>query len=445
MDNKRSWDSKSERTISLENKIKEIKEARLRLSLKNNKETENKADKVDRDIKHKETIKTVKENIKTTREPEIIADSDVKFKETIRTYKDPEPKANFEKKPKMPEVDSKLFSNIKDTVLKHTGSENGKKIIKVLSFIMLFFAIISTIVFVATMLSFRLTLNKKVDIVVPNVVGMDLKSAIQKLQLSKLSLNLSEEKVSSKEEMGKITSQNPQPGIFLKEGAKVELKMGASLENYVIENYVGKNINQVLDLINSYKKESALVVVGDISYIESDQDKGLILSQKPEADTVINSLKKIDFLVSKGTEKELILVENYVGKNYLETINSLAYNNIPFQFELANEYGNGNVSAQSPAPGSNLEIGDVVKLSVNRIRNKFGKVFGILEINLPKYGEQKLLKVDLSNKDGENIQNYFSTNILGGKISFPYQLEKDSIISVEFNNELILEKKLDEN
>lgn len=199
------------------------------------------------------------------------------------------------------------------------------------------------------------------DVVIPDVIGMTYEEAVKELE--KVNLEAEKEDTHSEEvEEGLVVKTNPNVGRTAKEKSTVTVLVSVGKEKFKMEDYVGKDFDQVKRLLEEKGYEDV------IAYEKhSDKPVGEILSQiQPTPDTeVIPSETKVIFEISNGPE--LITLNNLKGmtleqaKSYLED-NGLKMNK---KEEHSEAVSKGHVIRHSPDSGASLNKGATVDVYVS--------------------------------------------------------------------------------
>lgn len=306
------------------------------------------------------------------------------------------------------------------------------------------------VVTLITLIIFFLNIEGEEETLVPNVTStlddqIDLLEAIQKLQDKGLYPSI-QVRNSSQFARHMIIEQKPNAGTVVKAGRKILLTVSRGPVIDKVENYVGKNYGEIkLELDSLFSSgEKALLQIQTIQYEVSEQPFGIILEQDPQPGTTIieNRTTYLTLIVSKGPEDNTIIAEDYVGHDYKSVLTRLVSQNIPFIIELSeieNNYSAGQVVSQLPNPDTEILTNTFVQLKMNKPTNlKRGTQFGIFEYTM----ERKEIPVDitLTVKNDDGTSELLSMQHPGGKITIPYELPPDSIISLYIFDEKVSEE-----
>ncbi len=201
------------------------------------------------------------------------------------------------------------------------------------------------------------------DVKIPNVKGMKVSKAQEKLEDAGLVVNKNIKKVSSKKvKKNRIVKTDPVAGRTVKKGTKITLYKSTGEKKYTIKDYVGQDSTEV-------KREL--------------EEKGLevkISKKKPDDDgeyednVIIGQSLKKGTKVKKGDSITLYIPDNdeqfpdMVGSGWtLDDVNAFAskYNlNLNIIYQKTSAYQAGKVIDQSRSPGSLLTKGSNLTVTI---------------------------------------------------------------------------------
>lgn len=281
--------------------------------------------------------------------------------------------------------------------------------------------------------TFLFSLEGEEQTMVPDLVGLELADALIELQEDALVPFVQRRYSSDPTLKGKIMSQKPHGGTLVKAGRRIELVVsrGAILDR--VGDYIGHDLNEVKTQLQTLfvTSKPLLTVQEPVIYVYSDQPAGTILEQKPEPETEITDPIELAFVVSRGPEGEKIQVETYTGLGYLEAIQHLAADNIPFRFTVrAAGPGepSGIVVSQTPESGSEAPLGSFVELEMTDIgRAPRGYIKGVFEYSLPEYFVTMEMRLEAISPMGES-RTIFSMKHPGGRIAVPYAEPENTVL-----------------
>lgn len=260
---------------------------------------------------------------------------------------------------------------------------------KVASIIALF-----VLIFVATLVITLTVINSSSpkDVQIPNVVNLTQEEAKQKIEQLKLKFAYKEE-YSADVEAGHVISQDPQyiNNYSVKEGSTVTVVISKGMEQTKVPKVIGMEYS---------KAESALNEAGlEVEKVEETSQKveaGYVISQEIDANTEVQKGTKIKIHVSTGTGIKKVTVTSVIGKSSEEAKKILT--DLKLEVNVVEDEdtskSDGVVLKQSVDPGTSVEEGSAITITVNKIeKNKQGtvniNVKALANRHLPKSSDEE--------------------------------------------------------
>ncbi len=289
-------------------------------------------------------------------------------------------------------------------------------------------------------ITFILTVKSKELTMVPDTRGMELASAIIKLQEKALYAGVQLRYSDSMSDKGTVLGQNPRPGTLVKAGARVMLKVSKGIAVEKLANYVGMDITEVENHLKSLTSRygQLLVLKKPYTYINSGQPAGTILEQKPLPGTEISLSTKLEFVISKGPVGQLTTVRDFENVSWDRALELALTDGYPFSFSIvARKRGQqaGVVVNQSPSGGSEVPFDTVRQLFITSPEKiPVDQVFGVLEKEIPMYPVPVPVTVTavLPAGDKQVIARFKHS---GGLISIPYLEPDGTALVIAINGE----------
>ncbi len=278
------------------------------------------------------------------------------------------------------------------------------------------------------------------EVVVPNVERYSLSEAIVTLQERGMYANVQLRYVSDPRLKDHVISQQPIAGTVVKVGKTIMLTVSRGAVVETVKNYMGWKLSELRrELQRLYAGQSnPLFSIGEISYVYSSDEPGSILEQSPVPATPIVEATLLQLVVSKGKERVVKTVQNYLGVDYQDAIVSLAEQGLPLTFQLTNddEADRGSIVEQSPSSGMFMNPGNVVNLIMVPPEPIEGQIFSLLRFELPQQMILANVSIVAQLQDGEEI-SIFTGKHYGGVFHFPYQgIPGTTLILYRYNVEL---------
>lgn len=285
---------------------------------------------------------------------------------------------------------------------------------------------------VAGLAAFFLSLRGTEETMVPDVKGLELASALVKLQDKELYPRIALRYTDDPKDRGRIVEQKPPAGAIVKAGRRVQLAVSRGPVVDRIENYVGQDLNEVkIHLQTLFASSRPLVTVKEPPvYVFDKSPAGTVLEQKPLPDTEISGPVPLELVVSRGPEKAQILVPDLKGLGIAEALLQVEKANVATEFSLRKPDGReraGVVASQTPAPGSLIPANARLSATLALPAPEKGMVAGLFERELPEYPYPLRLSLEAQKPTGERLP-LLRMNHPGGKFSAPYFLPEGSVL-----------------
>ena len=277
---------------------------------------------------------------------------------------------------------------------------------KVASIIALF-----VLIFVATLVITLTVINSSSpkDVQIPNVVNLTQEEAKQKIEQLKLKFAYKEE-YSADVEAGHVISQDPQyiNNYSVKEGSTVTVVISKGMEQTKVPKVIGMEYS---------KAESALTEAGlEVEKVEETSQKveaGYVISQEIDANTEVQKGTKIKIHVSTGTGIKKVTVTSVIGKSSEEAKKILT--DLKLEVNVVEDEdtskSDGVVLKQSVDPGTSVEEGSAITITVNKIeKNKQGTV----NINVKALANRHLPKSSDEEDDTTKTSNNVKITVMVG-------------------------------
>jgi serine/threonine-protein kinase len=203
------------------------------------------------------------------------------------------------------------------------------------------------------------------EVAVPEIIGHNIDEAEKMLADAGLVMKeIGVAKDSSLAE-GVVVEQDPEPGIKVRKGRTVKIRVSAGLAEVHVPNVVGRTLRQAELVLTQIGLN-----VGEVTDVHDDTvPKDHIIDQTPKPHDKVNRGTKVNLLVSLGSEEVTILMPvNLVGLTVDEAAKALR------EYELS--VGNvttepstavpaGRIIRQTPDIGEQVKKGEAVDLLIS--------------------------------------------------------------------------------
>jgi beta-lactam-binding protein with PASTA domain len=291
---------------------------------------------------------------------------------------------------------------------------------------------IIALMFVAGSVAFFLSLRGAEETMVPDVKGLELPSALIKLQDKELYPRISLRFTDEPTDKGRIVDQRPLAGTIVKAGRRIQLTVSRGPVADKIENYVGQDLNEVqIHLRALFASARPLVSIKDPPmYLFDKSPAGTVIAQKPLPDTKIDGPIALELVVSRGPEKAQVAVPDLTGLGFSDALSLIEKTNVAVIFSMrkpgAKEKA-GVVASETPSPGTSMPPSTKIQATVTQPALAKGMTTGIFERDLPEYPYPLKVSLEVLLPTGERVP-LLRVNHPGGKFSAPYLLPDNSIL-----------------
>jgi len=282
----------------------------------------------------------------------------------------------------------------------------------------------------------------------PNVQGYELTFALLELQTKELYPRIQLRYTQSSADRGLILEQTPPPGAIVRAGRRINLVISQGAIINTVENYVGRNIDDVrIELYSLLAARSSagggfsglqpISIREPLVFEFSSEPAGTILHQSPEPGATITGPTALELIVSRGEEHIVTRVPNLLGLGLMDTLEQVGLSGIDFEFFVRQaQFGEapGTIVAQTP-PGDTLVTGntrvDLVMTFPEDIPPNH--VFGVFTFDMALNPYPLLTFLESIRPDGER-QRLLTTRYPGGRLTVPYIQPIGSVLVLSMLN-----------
>ena len=338
------------------------------------------------------------------------------------------------------------FSKLNPDSGNKTGG-NFKLLLSMAFVVLVFVGIVAIAVFFIAVKGAERTL-------VPDVRDKELVQGLLELQVKELYPRIQLRYSQNSQDRGRILEQEPKPGTIVKAGRRVRLVVSQGVMLNRVENYIGRNIEEIRTEIQAFSTTSGSQLIKlkePFMYDFSAEDPGTILRQKPEPGTDISGPVEMEFVVSRGQDNTMITVPVFIGHTFSSALEQVSKTGIAFEFSLREREGNergGMVVEQTPAAGTNISSSVITYITVTVPTDlKDEEVFSLFTYTMPQNPFPLPVQLEALYSSGEKVK-LFNVDFQGGKFTVPYRLPSEtvlilSILNREFYRETVRETVFD--
>ncbi|MBQ4379431.1 MAG: PASTA domain-containing protein [Treponema sp.] len=302
-------------------------------------------------------------------------------------------------------------------------NKNKKPFLLVVILALIFMFAVCWIVFFATV-------RGPEQVMVPDVEGKELTTALLELQAKELYPKIQMKYTDNPDDAGKILNQNPESGSIVKAGRRINLTVSRGTILDHVENYIGQNYDDVkINLQTMFTGSSRpLIVLAEPSYKSDQSEAGTILAQDPPEGTIISNPVTVKLIVSKGAEYENTRVPKLTGLGIKAVLQTLSSSRVVFDFKshiAENGESEGSVTSQSKDSSEFVPNYTRVDAEIALPKKQDSDEFiGLFNAKLPDYPYAVEMTLE-SSKNGVR-ETIVTLKHKGGNVTIPYVAQKDS-------------------
>jgi beta-lactam-binding protein with PASTA domain len=288
---------------------------------------------------------------------------------------------------------------------------------------------------------------------VPDVRGKELTGALMELQVKELYPRLQLRYSQSSAEKGLILEQSPPAGTIVKAGRRIRLVVSQGVMVNTVENYVGRDIDEVrMDIQALFAAPGSasppiLSLREPFMYEYSSETPGTILRQKPEPGAGISGPTVLELVVSRGAENAMIKVPSLAGLPMADALEQIGRTGVDFVFRLRTARGSeapGMVVFQDPpadtVAAANIRISLTVSAPEQPV-TRDGEVFSLFRYQMAPNLYPLSIRLDAllpaapgaAGNRGER-RRLLTTDYAGGELTVPYLLPEGSVLILSMLN-----------
>ncbi|MCR5223909.1 MAG: Stk1 family PASTA domain-containing Ser/Thr kinase [Bacilli bacterium] len=203
------------------------------------------------------------------------------------------------------------------------------------------------------------------EIKIPDVKNLTAVEAEAKLEEAGLAVESSDDKYeeSADVEEGKVTRTSPQIGRTVKKGSTITLYISTGQGGVVLDDYTGQNRYEIQGIL---KEKQIFVEVKkeepeDYSKVTGDQ----ILRQEPAKGTVVRAGDTVTlYIPDMNTTYPDFTEASWSLTKIQEWCDKYSVTFANPQYDMTNDYPEGAIYKQYPAPGTRVQTGQTLKINV---------------------------------------------------------------------------------
>lgn len=244
---------------------------------------------------------------------------------------------------------------------------------------------------------------------VPNLINMPVEEAELLLKENGLELKIVDNEINDEIDEGRIIRQYPSEKSMIRKGNEITVVVSTREDEVIeIKDYTGMKIEEVEEQFKD--GPISLLIEGEYN---DEIEEGLIISQVPEENTKLKKGDSLKLYVSKGKEKSLIKVPDFVGKKLeyaQQNIDTLGFKIGSIETREDDLVEENTILEQNPVGNTEVEKETAINFVVSK---KTPLVTKSVEIVLPQKENINVTVIEKSS--GETILNQNLSTINGNE------------------------------
>lgn len=283
-------------------------------------------------------------------------DSRVNEPKIVLPYPEFDEERKMKKDTKNSKDNEKMVKEIKTEELETKTNDN--KILISLAAIFTSIMVVMTCIIV-----FLPMITNQKEIKVPDVIGLEITEAVNKLQEEGFKI-ADEQKETSSDEVpaGKVAKTNPVAGVKKTKGSEVTLYISTGNAGYVMEDFTGKNYLTVKGTLEAY----GIYVILEKKDVDNVTDASIILEQSVKAGEKVSKGDTVTLYIPNITAKYPAFTSGDYTKEQIEEF--CTQNNITCKFNEVSEapgnYKSGDIIKQSRPAGTQVTSGASLTITI---------------------------------------------------------------------------------
>lgn len=235
-------------------------------------------------------------------------------------------------------------------------SKKKKKIIAIVA------GVVAAIVVLAALLHAMGVIGGGIE--VPDLTNKTKKEAAKELEELGLKMEVGESITSDEIKKNRVAGQTPEPSSRIKKGETVTIYLSAGKPTGEVPNLVGRYYDR--ELIEALLQNNGYTL-GRVEEREDDTPQGEIISQDPDAGSVVEQGTAVNIIVSKGTSKLIVpAIIGYTLEEAQRVIEDAGFTVGRVTYEESSVYTKNIVMDAEYKEGEKLEKGTSIDIVVSK-------------------------------------------------------------------------------
>lgn len=289
------------------------------------------------------------------------------------------------------------------------------------------------IMIIACLAVFFTSVQGAEQVMVPNVLGKDLETALLEMQAKELYPRIQLKYSDIPGDEGTILEQNPDAGAIVKAYRRINLTVSRGLIVDEVADYTGLKFDEVkMQLQTQFTGQKQLIILAEPVYKADLSEAGTILEQNPPAGTQIVDPVTVQLIVSRGNTFENTKRPVIAGRDLNTLLRIMSSSKIVYEFTshiaLEGEKA-GTVITEDKFTDEYVPNYSRIKADIAFPEEQKDIKYGLFTANLPDYPFDIAVRLDATDTDG-NTTNYLSIRHTGKLLTIPYAVQPGTVLTL---------------
>ena len=244
-------------------------------------------------------------------------------------------------------------------------------------------------------------IHTRKEVTVPDLTKKSVSNALGLLAQQNLALKQAGVEFAKDVPPGSVLRQIPSGGSTVREGRVIRVWVSQGDEMVFVPNAVGTALRDAQLAI----RQAGLNVEKVDNAYSLTYEKGLIISQHPKADSMVQKGTNVSLVLSNGTPPaSVVLVPNFRSKKLAEaTLWASSHDiNLIIREDPDSVFPNGVIAAQSPAADTQIAPKSNVEVTVSRRETADNEKSYHLHYEMPQGKNASRVRVTVEDASGDN-------------------------------------------
>ncbi len=305
----------------------------------------------------------------------------------------------------------------------------------------LYIVLVLALVYFSVNLVMFLLIRQGEEVVVPDLTGIAVQDAYDRLTAIDLFLVKDGEQYSATVTGGGIISQNPLPGSKVKAGRKIRVIISRGSEKVNAPDVTSKTWRDAEIILRQ-----AGLSIGETLRVYSVKDMDTVVLQDPVVGTSVEKGSPVNLVVSAGPVKDGSVMPNLLSRSYNQVDRIIKLMGLKIgkvSTEVNDNIDSGTVLRQVPDPNSSITVDTPVELTISI---KSGEELASPTVKMLHYEVaqgllEKRVRILVTDEQGER-EAYNQTQTPGSKVNLAVTVKGKASAKIYVNEILAEERQL---